>query len=106
MKEQTLDLRSMTVDDLFQAKTERRQRLTNLPFEKKIEIVKKLQSVYPLTQVGFFTLVDDLLSPICLDLAIQISRASLAMIKQYVRGQWLYDINKHVVKIKRGPWGE
>src|ERR1700686_2097344 len=29
----------MTVEDLFQAKAERRLRLANLPFEKKIEIV-------------------------------------------------------------------
>jgi hypothetical protein len=35
----------MTVEDLFRAKQERRQRLASLPFEQKIEIVKKLQTV-------------------------------------------------------------
>ena len=35
----------MTVDDLFRAKQERRKRLADLPFEEKIKIVKKLQSV-------------------------------------------------------------
>src|SRR5712692_2485443 len=47
MKEEALDLANMTVEDLFQAKTERRLRLANLPFEKKIEIVRRLQSVTP-----------------------------------------------------------
>ena len=105
MKDNALDLANMTVEDLFQAKTERRLRLTNLPFEQKIQIVKKLQSVYPLTQVGFHTLVDDLLSPICLDLGIQISRVSPAMIPYYVRGQWLFGINQHVVTITRWSFG-
>ena len=44
--ERDFDLSKMTVEDLFRAKEERRRRLANLPFEKKIEIVKKLQSVY------------------------------------------------------------
>src|SRR2546425_226934 len=105
MKDEALDLANMTVEDLFQAKAERRLRLANLPFEKKIEIVKRLQSVYPLTQVGFLTLVIDLLSPICLDLGIQISRVSLAMIPHYVRGEWIYDINQHLVTIKRWSMG-
>jgi|SRR6266850_2016348 len=35
----------MTVDDLFRAKEERRQRLARLPFEQKIKIVKKLQTI-------------------------------------------------------------
>jgi hypothetical protein len=35
----------MTVEDLFRRKEERRRRLANLPFEKKIELVKKLQSI-------------------------------------------------------------
>jgi len=39
------DLKTMTVEDLFRAKEERRQRQTELPFEEKIAIVKKLQSV-------------------------------------------------------------
>jgi hypothetical protein len=45
MSEREFDLSKMTVDDLFRAKDERRQRLANLPFERKIEIVKKLQSI-------------------------------------------------------------
>jgi hypothetical protein len=45
MENEDLDLSKMTVEDLFRAKKERRQRLANLPFEQKIEIVKKLQSV-------------------------------------------------------------
>jgi hypothetical protein len=101
MKDQAFDLSAMTVNDLFQAKAERRQRLANLPFEQKIEIVKRLQSVYPLTQVGFLTLVEDLLSPICADLGIHISRVSVAMIPHYTFGEWLYDINQHSVTIKR-----
>src|ERR1700674_1179355 len=42
MKDEALDLANMTVEDLFQAKAERRLRLANLPFEKKIEIVKAM----------------------------------------------------------------
>jgi hypothetical protein len=45
MSEFDFDLSKMTVDDLFRRKDERRRRLANLPFEKKIEIVKKLQSI-------------------------------------------------------------
>lgn len=45
MKKRDFDLNSMTVEDLFRAKKERRIRLAQLPFEQKIEIVKKLQSV-------------------------------------------------------------
>jgi hypothetical protein len=45
MENESFDLSKMTVDDLFRAKKERRQRLANLSFEQKIEIVKKLQSV-------------------------------------------------------------
>jgi hypothetical protein len=45
MDNKSFDLSKMTVDDLFRAKTERRQRLAHRPFEEKIEIVKKLQSV-------------------------------------------------------------
>ena len=43
--EEELDLSNMTVEDLFRAKDERRKRLANLPFEEKIQIVKKLQKV-------------------------------------------------------------
>jgi len=45
MKSEDFDLSKMTVEDLFRAKQERRQRLANLPFEQKIEIVKRLQTV-------------------------------------------------------------
>lgn len=45
MDDRDFDLSKMTVEDLFRTKEERRRRLANLPFEKKIEIVKKLQSV-------------------------------------------------------------
>ncbi len=45
MNDRDFDLSKMTVEDLFRAKEERRRRLANLPFEKKIEIVKKLQSI-------------------------------------------------------------
>ena len=45
MKQENLDLSRMTVEDLFRAKQMRRKRLANLPFEEKIEIVKKLQAV-------------------------------------------------------------
>jgi hypothetical protein len=39
------DPNKMTVEGIFRAKKERRQRLANLPFEEKIEIVKRLQTV-------------------------------------------------------------
>lgn len=100
MKHESLDLSRMTVDDLFQAGEERRDRLTDLPFEQKIEIVKRL---YPLTQVGFGTLVADLLTPICLDLAIRIPRVS--GIPYDASDHLRYDINQHVVSIKRGLAG-
>jgi hypothetical protein len=45
MKEQNLVPSKLTVEDLFRAKKERRKRMANLPFEEKIEIVKKLQDV-------------------------------------------------------------
>jgi hypothetical protein len=50
MSSKTFDLNKMTVDDLFQAKKERRQRLAKLPLEQKIEIVKKLQAVARVVQ--------------------------------------------------------
>jgi hypothetical protein len=45
MSSKTFDPSKMTVEDIFRAKKERRQRLAKLPFEEKIKIVKKLQSV-------------------------------------------------------------
>ena len=45
MSRDTLDFSKMTIDDLFRAKEKRRRRLARLPFEQKIEIVKRLQSV-------------------------------------------------------------
>src|SRR5437867_295056 len=45
MTSEPLDLKQMTVEDLFRAKKERRKRLASLPFEQKIAIVKKLWTV-------------------------------------------------------------
>ena len=105
MKSEDFDLSKMTVEDLFTAKQERRQRLSELPFEQKIEIVKRLQPLS--TQVEFYALVnDDLLATISLDVGIQISRVSSAMIPNYVRGQWLYNFTQHVVTIVRWLTGK
>ena len=41
MSNKDFELSKMTIEDLFQAKEERRRRLASLPFEQKIEIVKK-----------------------------------------------------------------
>jgi hypothetical protein len=105
MRNEDFNLSKMTVEDLFTAKQERRQRLSELPFEQKIEIVKRL---HPLsTQVEFYGLVnDDLLATISLDLGIQISRVSSAMIPNYLRRQWLYSISQHVVTIVRWLTGK
>ena len=47
MSNSDFDLSKMTVEDLFRAKEERkRRRLANLPFEKKMEIVEKLNAVW------------------------------------------------------------
>jgi len=105
MKNEDFNLSRMTVEDLFTAKQERRQRLSELPFEQKIEIVKRLQPLS--TQVEFYGLVnDDLLAKISLDLGIQISRISSAMIRNYVPGQWLYSINQEAVTIVRWSTGK
>lgn len=45
MSSGTFDPNKFKVEDLFRAKEERRQRLARLPFEEKIGIVKKLQTV-------------------------------------------------------------
>jgi hypothetical protein len=45
MSSETFDLSKMTIEDLFCAKNERRKRLARLPFEEKIRIVKRLQTV-------------------------------------------------------------
>lgn len=45
MSSRKFDPSKMTVEDLFRAKKEWRQRQANLPFEEKIKIVKKLQTV-------------------------------------------------------------
>ena len=44
MSSSTVDLSRLTIEDLFRAKEERRQRLAALPFDKKIEIVDKLRA--------------------------------------------------------------
>lgn len=43
MSSATFDPNKFSVEDLFRAKDERRQRLAKLPFEEKIKIVEKLQ---------------------------------------------------------------
>jgi hypothetical protein len=45
LSSKAIDLSRLTVDELFRAKEERRQRLAHLPFEQKIAIVKKLQTI-------------------------------------------------------------
>lgn len=45
MSSQTFDPNKITVEDIFRGKEERRRRLAKLPFEEKIEILKRLQSV-------------------------------------------------------------
>jgi hypothetical protein len=45
LSSKTFDPSKITVEDLFRAKKEWRQRQANLPFEEKIKIVKKLQAV-------------------------------------------------------------
>jgi len=45
MSSETFDANKLTVEDIFRAKQERRRRLAKLPFEEKIEIVKRLQTV-------------------------------------------------------------
>jgi hypothetical protein len=45
MESEDLDFAQMRVEDLFRAKDARRKRLAKLPFEEKIQIVKKLQAV-------------------------------------------------------------
>ena len=52
MSDETFDLSKMTVEDLFRAKDDRRNRLARLPFEQKIEILKKLQSVSRVARAG------------------------------------------------------
>jgi hypothetical protein len=42
---ESFDLSKMIVEDLFRARKKRRQRLADLSFEEKIEVVKKLRSV-------------------------------------------------------------
>lgn len=44
MSSNTVDFSKQTIEDIFRAKMERRQRLASLPFEKKIEIVNKLRA--------------------------------------------------------------
>ena len=44
MSSNTVDFSKLTIEDIFRAKMERRQRLASLPFDKKIEIVNKLRA--------------------------------------------------------------
>jgi hypothetical protein len=45
MDKEPFDPDNIRIEDTFRAKEERRKRLANLPFEEKIEIVKRLQTV-------------------------------------------------------------
>ena len=45
MDNKPFDPNSFRIEDIFRAKEERRKRLANLPFEEKIEILKRLQTV-------------------------------------------------------------
>lgn len=45
MSSQTFDPNKITVEDIFRGKEERRRRVAKLPFEEKIEILKRLQTV-------------------------------------------------------------
>lgn len=45
MDNEPFDPDNIRIEDIFRAKEERRKRLANLPFEEKIEIVKRLQTV-------------------------------------------------------------
>lgn len=44
MTRQRFDPNNIKVDDIFRAKERRRKELTKLPFEKKIEIVERLNN--------------------------------------------------------------
>ncbi|MGH9968968.1 MAG: hypothetical protein ACREBG_14365 [Pyrinomonadaceae bacterium] len=54
-----------------------------------------------MTEVEFLRRVNDLLTSISLDVGIEISRVSSAMIPHYAPGQWLYDIDEPMVTIWR-----
>jgi len=45
LSSKTVDITKLTVDDIFRAKEARRERLARLPFEEKIAIVKRLQTI-------------------------------------------------------------
>jgi len=45
MTTKKFDPNNFKIEDLFEAKERRRKELARLPFEKKIEIVERLQSV-------------------------------------------------------------
>jgi len=45
LRSKAVDLANLSVADIFRAKEEQRERLARLPFEQKIEIVKKLQTI-------------------------------------------------------------
>ena len=45
MGSEKFDPNNFRIEELFRAKEQRRKELAKLPFEKKIEIVKRLQSV-------------------------------------------------------------
>lgn len=45
MDSKPFDPNNIRIEDIFRAKEERRKMLAKLPFEEKIEIVKRLQTV-------------------------------------------------------------
>lgn len=45
MDNKPFDPNNVSIEDIFRAKEARRKRLANLPFEEKIKIVKRLQTV-------------------------------------------------------------
>lgn len=68
MSSATFDPNNFRIEDLFRAKKERRQRLARLPFEEKIEILKRLQTV-PATMAQNEKLIFDSFLKVCPDFA-------------------------------------
>lgn len=45
MDNKSFDPNNISIEAIFRAKEERRKELANLPFEEKIEILKRLQTI-------------------------------------------------------------
>ncbi len=52
MSSEAFDPGKINIKDLFRAKVQRRKELAKLPFEEKIQIVKRLQSVSNTVEKG------------------------------------------------------